>query len=505
MVGLRQALSHPTSHPDAAMPARPLALLLALLPAAGRAAEPPDHRGRGDLAVRARAVLRTHCAECHGEKPTRGGVSVLDHRQLTADRSPVRFVTPGEPDASRLLELIEDGAMPPGGRPRLAADEVAALRAWVAAKAPAYPAAFDDRYAAATMVDDVRQRLQNPSLRAVPLKSFGYVSFAHLAGTADPSPDLRAAEQRLRDALLAASGKPVALQPLDDAATVFRIDLRDTGWLTADLFDRLDGPAVAGVAATVPLDLLVLENPYPPALPGDQLDQLVRQAGQSRPAPLLRGDWLADALRKDAPLAAEMRSLSDLAAKGGEGVPGPVPKPFAGAKPARGPVPPLGAWYAGDVSADPPPFTLTAELVDPDGKPVAEVAERGRFQIRLKASADASFAVVRVGADGEVRLQKLSGTRLKAGQELLVRTDTGAPFVPLGAEAATATEHVVVFVTDRDLPELTVVRSHHPDDPPRSYPIQRFLPAGKVDGYDPARVVRTVLPLKVVKPKPDAK
>jgi mono/diheme cytochrome c family protein len=483
------------------MPTRSLALLLlTLVPAASRAAEPPDPRERGDLAVRARAILRKHCGECHGEKPTRGRFSVLDHRQVTADRTPVRYVAPGEPNDSRLIETIEDGAMPPGGRSRLTKEEVDTLRAWVVAKAPSYPAAFDDRYALAAVLDDLdRQKWDGPL-------PFRYVSFAHLADAG--SPDLRAAEPRLRDALLAASGKPIVPQPVDDAATVFRLDLRATGWLTPDLFDRMEGPKPAGVYRAVPFDLVLLEYPLPFAAPkSDRLDRFLEAAGQLRPVPYLRGDWLADILRKDGPLAAEMRSLTELAAKPGADVPGPVPRPFAGAKPVRNSPPPLGAWYSSDVATDPLPFISTVMLMDPEGKLLPELVPElpadGRFQIFINAKADASFAVVRVPADGEVRLQAIDVTRLKANQDGRVKTDTGRPFVPLPilSGAATATEHILVFMTDRELPELTVIRSRHTEDPTTNrYPIYRVVPAGKGDTYDPARVIRKVIPLKVVKP-----
>jgi hypothetical protein len=481
------------------MPALRLALLLiALLPTAASGAEPDAARARGDLAIRARAVLRKYCAECHGEKPTRAQLSLLDHRQVIAERGHlVRFVTPGEPANSRLLELIEDGAMPPGGRPRPTAEDLATLKAWVTTKTPYYPKAFDDAYVLTAIRDDLaRQKWED----APP---FRYLSFAHLVG--DGTPDLRAAEQRLRDALLAASGKAIVPQPIDDAATVFRIDLRDTGWLAPDLFERIEKRKGVGVYPIVPFDLLLLEYPYAAVAPPDgPLGPFLTGARQLRPVPFLRADWAAEALRKDDPLAAELLSLAELAAAKNNPGPGPVPRPFAGARPAHGPFLPFGAWYSADVSIDPPPFTLTVEVLDTGGNPLSEVAADGRFKIRLKASTDVSFTVVRVLADGEVRLQAIGdGNRLKAMTERTLLTDTGLPFVAGGilSGAASATEYLVVFATDRDLPDLTLIRSQHTDDPAMNrYPIHRFIPAGKGDKFDPTRVVRKVVPLKVVKP-----
>jgi hypothetical protein len=497
------------------MPTRRIALLLlALLPAAARGAEPAAPRDRGDLAIRARAVLRKYCAECHDEKPTRTRLSLLDHRQVTADRGNlVRFVTPGDPGGSRLLELVEDGAMPPGGRPRPSAAEVATLRDWIAAKTPHYPKEFDDPYVLAAVRDD----LAHQKWDAAP--PFRYLSFAHLVGDADP-PDLKTAEQRLRDALAAAAGRQPDLHPLDAAATVFRLDLRDTGWLTADLFDRIEGLAPRGAYPIVPFDLLLLEYPYTVAAPQDErLGKFLNDARQLRPVPFLRADWVADTLRKDGPLAADLLSLTELAAAKDKPDPpcGPVPRPFAGARPVGGrppapsplaPVlPPLGAWYSGDVSAERPLFTLSVEVADKDGKPLAEVPAGGPFHLKVRATADASFTVLRVNADGEVRLQPVGeGTQLKAGKERLLATDTGPPFHARAGlrGAASATEYIVVIATDAQLPELTVIRSRHSEGEDcvrmNRYPIHRFIPAGKGEKFDPARVVRKVVPLKVVKP-----
>ena len=64
------------------MPPLRLALcLLILLPATARAQTDGD-RVWGDVAIRARFILRKYCAECHGEKPTRTQLSLLDHQQI---------------------------------------------------------------------------------------------------------------------------------------------------------------------------------------------------------------------------------------------------------------------------------------------------------------------------------------------------------------------------------------------------------------------------------------
>src|SRR5215208_7373459 len=92
-----------------------------------------------DVAARAKEVFRAHCAECHGGAKARAGVNVLDRDGLVKKEK----VVPGKPGDSVLYQLVtatDESAMPPTGRPRLAADQVEAIRKWIAAGAPAFPA-----------------------------------------------------------------------------------------------------------------------------------------------------------------------------------------------------------------------------------------------------------------------------------------------------------------------------------------------------------------------------
>lgn len=119
--------------------------------ALGAGAEAPD------FARDVRPVLEARCYECHGPAARRGGLrlsNAADARQ--GGDSGEALVAPGDPEASPLLRRIlsDDPAerMPPGGEP-LPPDEVAVLRAWIAAgadwgDAPAGPArATSDHWA----------------------------------------------------------------------------------------------------------------------------------------------------------------------------------------------------------------------------------------------------------------------------------------------------------------------------------------------------------------------
>ena len=114
-------------------------LVLAFAANPARAADAPP----AELAVAARLLLKQHCAECH--KP--GGRSTLlvlnPFSLLRAERS---VVVAGRPDRSQLLELVEDGSMPPGKRPKLTRAESDLLKRWIAAGA-LVPERLDEDYA----------------------------------------------------------------------------------------------------------------------------------------------------------------------------------------------------------------------------------------------------------------------------------------------------------------------------------------------------------------------
>ena len=82
-------------------------------------------------------ILAEYCFECHGEDSQEAGV---DLRTVTAmlqggERGPV--ISRGRPEFSDLLDLIEAGKMPPEGMERPDAKQLAILRRWIEAGAPA--------------------------------------------------------------------------------------------------------------------------------------------------------------------------------------------------------------------------------------------------------------------------------------------------------------------------------------------------------------------------------
>jgi hypothetical protein len=401
--------------------------------------------------------------------------------------------------------------MPPGNRTPPTAEEIAVLEQWVQAKTPAYPEAFDERFTLDAIADDLDSQKAKPGNIGPHVR---YASFAHLVRDGQPLPDLLEAERQLQNALFAATGAKITLQPVDRTATVFRFDLRDLGWSRTDLFEKMERLNPAGAIALRPFDLLLLEYPHATALPAadpraGRLKPLVDPQSQVRPVPFVRGDWLASALslprQYRTPLALELGSLTSLeqaVAAGKEkpdGYSGPRPLGTAPAlvvpKPADGrtPIAPLSGWYTGDVTPDPAPFTLTAELVS-DSQVVKGVKVDQPFTLRVRSDRRVFVTLLVIQADSEVGIQEIGGGSV-------LQADTVRDLGPLSGRfsisgivtgGTSATEYFVLFAAETELPLPTVVRSLHPERP-----VWRFLVP--TSAPEPNRVVRKVIPIPVTK------
>lgn len=106
-----------------------LATWLLAAPELARAADDSFFRDR------VAPILEKHCLRCHGQK-IEGGLSLLSAEKLAAGGDSGRAVEPGKPDDSLLIQMVdgEKSAMPKGGK-KLSAEEIAALKTWIAAGA----------------------------------------------------------------------------------------------------------------------------------------------------------------------------------------------------------------------------------------------------------------------------------------------------------------------------------------------------------------------------------
>lgn len=86
-------------------------------------------------------LLQQYCAKCHSEEKSKAELILTSPEAIRRGSEVGPVLVPGKPDESLLLTrcelpLDDDDRMPPADKPQPSADDVAALRAWIAAGAP---------------------------------------------------------------------------------------------------------------------------------------------------------------------------------------------------------------------------------------------------------------------------------------------------------------------------------------------------------------------------------
>jgi len=209
----------------------PLLLIPLLLTAApARADEAADR-----LAAAAKAVLEKTCARCHANGQAEGGFNfVLDAKQLVERKR----VIAGDSAKSRLFKKVQSGEMPPEDeKPRPTADEIAALKAWIDAGAPAFPTTPATGGRRPFLPEESALAVVRDHLKNLPAQGDQqfqrYFTLTHLHNNPSVSDqDLRWQRAALAKVVNSLSWKPGIVVPraLDKDETVFAVDLRDLDW-----------------------------------------------------------------------------------------------------------------------------------------------------------------------------------------------------------------------------------------------------------------------------------
>ncbi len=110
-----------------------LAIALAFFAGTLSAAEPPaSPTFERDVL----AILQKHCLKCHGDKTRKSGLDLRTRAgALQGGESGEAVVVPGKAESSRLFELVSKGQMPPDGKARLPAADIAIIKRWINAGA----------------------------------------------------------------------------------------------------------------------------------------------------------------------------------------------------------------------------------------------------------------------------------------------------------------------------------------------------------------------------------
>jgi WD40 repeat protein/mono/diheme cytochrome c family protein len=212
------------------------------LAATAPAASPAPITAEGSaLAQKAQGVLRANCYRCHGEDgASEGGFNFV----LNLEKLAKTVVKPRNASGSLLWERISasgDSAMPPVGEtPRPSAEDLAVIKAWIDAGAPAPQAEKPRDFITNEQIwKHIRADIEATDQRS--RKYLRYFSLTHLwnAGVSeDEIQTYRNAFVKLLNSL-SWNTELVIPKPVDPARTILRIDFRQVHW-NAEIWEQIE-------------------------------------------------------------------------------------------------------------------------------------------------------------------------------------------------------------------------------------------------------------------------
>lgn len=470
-----------------------------------------------NLTLQVRALLRSRCLECHSGLG-RSSLAILDHGQLLRSDRPLPIVQPRKPEASLLLDLVAEGSMPPGIKPKLTADEVALLRNWIRTGAASFPKEFGERFVFETILQDMK------SVTFADRKWMRYVSFAHLIG--DTPQDLgRLTEEvaALREVLKTvskATGDP--LKPIETTGTLFRLNLKELGW-DAQRFQRVPPRSPKEFEKWNLFDLVLLDYPQAMTYPASQLyDQVMSEVlvpmDQVRPVAYLHGDWLRLYLSHQTVREEMVRLIkyTPTIKRSPTDEPAPLFRPtkFESPLPVELPVgyhfdqgkliPPIDSPAVHTFPLKKPPFDVEFEIVDAATRqPRRQFTQRQRFAFTLKSNRDV-YVELYWQEIGGGRLQSLGDPLVKAYQPRLldkVRDERGVESDLMFSDDI-GTERLIFFASDEKFPPGELIRFDHPTDPIERLihplPLERSSDGRYHLSWDPNRMVKRTIEYTIV-------
>jgi Domain of unknown function (DUF4384) len=277
-----------TSWNAVAAPVIAISISILLASTAGLHAE-EIYAALNDTETQVQSILGKHCARCHQtgkleggrEKPAKNFGNILQLDQLVADPSRVK---PGNPDGSRIFQLIVNKEMPydvfldvsfdKPTPPAPTAEEIALLRGWLEGAAEKNSAGcLEGTGSYASGYDEISRDLGTlPEHRR---KGARYITLANLALNCGSQAEMEVFRQGVAKLLNSLSSQPDPVGPfaIDKDKTILRFNIEDLGW-TPELWEHIVGLYPYGVRPT--------GGSY----------EFVAHATLTK-VPLLRGDWLA--------------------------------------------------------------------------------------------------------------------------------------------------------------------------------------------------------------------
>ncbi len=223
-------------------------------------------------AQQAAQILKDNCFRCHGEDGAdEGGLdNVLNLRKLVARR----LIVSGNAGGSVLIQRVVEGDMPADDDPLSPGDQ-ALLKAWIDAGSLDFNSQADDSAQPFLSPRDMYAMVVNDlqTLNGTVPQFTRYFSLTHLSNAGATEQELQIYREGLSKLInsLSWGDKIVVPLPIDEAGTVFRIDLRNYRWKTATW------------------DQIAAKNPYHVEYQFDAA-QFARQVTRTD-QPLVRADW----------------------------------------------------------------------------------------------------------------------------------------------------------------------------------------------------------------------
>ena len=195
-----------------------------------------------NLAQQVSAIFQQNCLNCHGPSGSFKEALLLDHTALID----TQVVIPGNPENSefykRLLGPTENGPQMPLNLPPLSPEAVETIAHWIAAGASDWNVQHDINFITTdTILDTIQTHLK--SLDPFDRSSARYFTMTHLynAGeTPETLSDYRIALSKLINSL-SWKFEITNPTPIDDAHTIFHIDLRRYEWnTTTDVWPQIE-------------------------------------------------------------------------------------------------------------------------------------------------------------------------------------------------------------------------------------------------------------------------
>jgi hypothetical protein len=76
-------------------------------------------------------LLKSHCRKCHGDETTKAGLDLRRRATMLRGGDSGPAIVPGNAGESLLMDMVEQGLMPPEGSPRLSTAQIQVLRKWL--------------------------------------------------------------------------------------------------------------------------------------------------------------------------------------------------------------------------------------------------------------------------------------------------------------------------------------------------------------------------------------